>query len=223
MQEGCIFYVIHVSGRRMIQSGIDGLSRGDQNAGVLAGKRMELFIPLHHSALSQSSTLISWTTDWAADAQGMAPSVLAPNDWCQAHPHQGTYIWTPPPAAAATALEFLNESVHKRPFSTHILLVPRIMTAWWFKIANKASDLVVNIKPGVGDWWNAAQLEPLTLCIVLPLSREKPWKHRRTKRVLQVERRLQEMWQNREERSRTVLRELLSHARSVSRVSWDLV
>lgn len=52
-------HVTHVSGRRMIAQGTDGLSRGDFSDGVMRGKAMGDFIPLHQSALDLSLGLIS--------------------------------------------------------------------------------------------------------------------------------------------------------------------
>jgi hypothetical protein len=43
MRLGIIIRVIHVSGKRMIQVGVDGVSRGDLNAGVMAGANMLSF------------------------------------------------------------------------------------------------------------------------------------------------------------------------------------
>ena len=42
MDTGMILHVIHVSGRRMILSGVDGLSRGDHTTGIVAGTTLEI-------------------------------------------------------------------------------------------------------------------------------------------------------------------------------------
>ena len=57
MQTGCRIYLVHVAGTRMIAQGSDGLSRGDQNAGVMAGRDMLSFVPLNLSAFDRSSNL----------------------------------------------------------------------------------------------------------------------------------------------------------------------
>ena len=50
----CKLEVVHVTGTRMIDQGIDGLSRGDMYEGVMAGSSMLSFIPLHKSAGERS-------------------------------------------------------------------------------------------------------------------------------------------------------------------------
>jgi hypothetical protein len=44
----------------MIMTGIDGVSRGDMNAGVMAGADMLYFVPLNLSELHRSPTLTRW-------------------------------------------------------------------------------------------------------------------------------------------------------------------
>jgi hypothetical protein len=49
MEHGLILHGLHVSGRCMIAQGTDGLSRADHSEGVMQGKDMRDFIPLHLS------------------------------------------------------------------------------------------------------------------------------------------------------------------------------
>jgi hypothetical protein len=46
MQAGCTIFLVHVSGLRMVASGINGISRGDFNAGVMMGQPLLKFVPL---------------------------------------------------------------------------------------------------------------------------------------------------------------------------------
>ena len=78
---------------------------------------------------------------------------------------KGTYIWTPPPAAAEPALEELRKAQHRRTTSTHIVLIPKLLTPAWRNHLNKVSD--------VG--WPTSKHEPLTIGIVFPLIRYQPW------------------------------------------------
>jgi hypothetical protein len=43
----------------------------------------------------------------------------------------GTFVWAPPPAAAAVALEELRKARIKRQDSMHILVVPRLLMPEW--------------------------------------------------------------------------------------------
>ncbi len=140
--------VVHVSGKRMIESGVDGISRGDMNAGMMVGQSVYAFIPLHLSAEEQSPKLVNWIKEWAEKGA----KLLNPNWWPDLKAAKGTYIWTPPPAAADAMVDWLGESVHKRSSSVHIVAVSRLMTACWRKILGKIGDLQVEIPCGVDVW-----------------------------------------------------------------------
>jgi hypothetical protein len=121
-------HLIHVSGTSMIWSGVDGLSRGDRNAGIMTGASMLLFVPIAQSAIERSPKLASWITEWGTPARtpNKEVKVLSPTEWCDLHPSGKTYVWVPPPAAASYAIEWLGQSIHKRPDSVHIMVVPRL-------------------------------------------------------------------------------------------------
>ena len=70
-------HIIHVSGERMKVQGSDGLSRGNLNVGVMAGKRMLEFIPIHLTALERSSTLKPWLETFI----GNEVEWLLPYEW----------------------------------------------------------------------------------------------------------------------------------------------
>lgn len=57
-----ILHVIHVSGKRMIAQGTDGLSRADHSQGVMQGRPIEDFIPLHLNPYSREPKLQRWMT-----------------------------------------------------------------------------------------------------------------------------------------------------------------
>jgi hypothetical protein len=58
MAHDLILHVVHVSRRRMIAQGTDGLSRADHLEGVMQGtRRMEEYMPLHLDALERSPAL----------------------------------------------------------------------------------------------------------------------------------------------------------------------
>ena len=50
-------HVIHIAGTRMIECGIDGLSRGLMNKGVMQGRSL---LELQKTALEQSPKLLEW-------------------------------------------------------------------------------------------------------------------------------------------------------------------
>ena len=63
MNFNIIIRMIHVSGKRMIKQGTDGLSRGDHGEGVMRGTPMIEFVPLGKSAFDRAPSLRGWMKD----------------------------------------------------------------------------------------------------------------------------------------------------------------
>ena len=78
MRGDLIVHVIWIAGKRMIVQGSDGLSRGDNLSGVMAGKNFLKYIPLNETAFERSS--LAQTTimrQWLDDSWKLA----TPIDW----------------------------------------------------------------------------------------------------------------------------------------------
>ena len=223
-KEGDLFiHLVHVSGTRMIWSDVDGLSCGDHNAGVMAGEAMTSFVPLSQNAAEHSTSLLPWLRSWAtpmveSSSKQVKVLLVSPTEWCDPHPSGGTYVWMPPPAAAAAAVEWLGQSIHKRPDSVHIVLVPGLMTSLWNKRLSKTSDLLFTIPLESKVVWPRENHEPLMCAVCLPLSRDSPWRHRGSARVKGVFKRLSPLWETGDDAPGRVLRELLGVARTLGKV-----
>ena len=174
MNAGMSLHIIHISGKRMILSGVDGLSRGDSTTGIMARENALSFVPLHLSALERSPALADWVRDWATN-----PIFLTNNQWPDKHRSGGIYVWTPPPGAARDMLDFATDSILKRPDSVHIFLIPRLMTAYWYKVLGKATDVLFTLSCGKPAW-PADTLEPLIVAVSLPHSKKEPWIFKRS-------------------------------------------
>jgi hypothetical protein len=74
---GIVATVSHVSGKRMIAEGAEGLSRGLLNEGVMAGESILSFVPFHLPALDRSPAVFDWVQSWA----GEKVLTLEPEDW----------------------------------------------------------------------------------------------------------------------------------------------
>jgi len=163
----------HISGDRMIATGMDGLSRGDNDAGVSLGYDIREFVPLHLSAWDVAGhTLEDWCTRWmGSDYQ--AP--LAPEGWFDDGHRPGIHVWAPPPAAALIALKEMARSRHKRPYNTtHVVLIPRLLyQEEWRKRFEKEVDLWFILSHDTA--WPHCTFEPLMVGIRFPLSRSYPW------------------------------------------------
>ena len=61
-----ILHMIHVSGKRMIVSGVDALSRRDTTRRVMQGNNLLSYFPFHLDADQRSSALVPWINSWWA-------------------------------------------------------------------------------------------------------------------------------------------------------------
>lgn len=233
---GIVLIVSHVSGKRMIASGGDGISRGLLNEGVMAGTPMLAFLPLHKSALERSDTLLDWIKTWAGDEL----TALTPYDWFQrGHDitgwekeegslffqptlESGIYVWSPPPAAADVALEQLRIARIKRQDSTHIFICPRLLQPLWRKQIHKAADIVFMVPTGAPGW-PESMFEPLLIGICFPFLRHQPWQLRSTPKMHAVGRDLHRVWETPDMDAGPVLRKLWSVVRTLQQVSARVV
>ena len=170
MSTSMILHVVHVSGRRMIAQGTDGLSRGDHSTGVMRGNDMVEFIPLHLSASDRSPQVATWVK---SVLEGLPYKILSPEDWFLPHANPEIHVWVPPPAAADAAVERLRISRHMRPNTMHLFIVPRLMTGRWRKQLGKASDFYFRLMDE--DTWDLEkQYEPLLIYCCLPFLPHRP-------------------------------------------------
>jgi len=136
----------------------------------------------------ERSTILA---DWITTMFGDSIEFLAPEDWYrrgQDHISKykdangfwrirtkpGTFVWTPPPAAADAALEELRKARLKRQSSTHIIIIPRFMTILWLIQLNKVVDLIVYL-PNKYNFWPHAMHEPLVVAFCFPFVNYRPW------------------------------------------------
>ena len=218
-------HIIHVSGERMKEQGSDGLSRGNLNVGVMAGRKMIDFVPIHITALERTNCLKPWLLEFV----GESAEFLEPKDWFRrGHDiedssweinsdglklpsiKKGTYIWTPQPCAGVTAVEELRRARHKRQQSRHLFIIPRLMAPTWRKHLHKAADLILTLKPG-HKAWPIEMLEPLTLAFIFPFIRQQPWQLRGSVQLLALGRELSRVWNGDGGREGPLLRELWSY------------
>ena len=184
----CAIQIIHVSGTRMISQ----LSRSDMLEGVFKGRDMLSFVPLHLSALDREPSLTEWVESWLVDTKYSKLKILKAEDWfLRGHDHiigfrknldgvimpsyrKGTFVWSPPPAAARIELEELRQARHKRQASLHVFLVPRLMSPEWRSQLYKTADLIFSIPAGHTHWQKSTH-EPLTVAICFPYIHRTPW------------------------------------------------
>ena len=236
----CKINFIHVSGTRMIAQGTDGLSRGDLNEGVMKGDQLSSFIPLHLSALARQPDLRAWILSFVIPSNPREEIIFLDYEgWFErAHDIVGgekngdgvwmpryttsTYVWTPPPAATQIAVEQLRRARLKREASTHVVVVPRLMSPEWRKQLFKVADLCIEL-PFDKIWTKAEQHEPLTLAVVFPFLSHSPWQLKRTPAFLALGNVLRSLWKEGTISSGTLLHKLFCIQRGLSDLSPRLV
>lgn len=237
---GAKIHLIHCSGKRQIQQGMDGASRGDLTEGVLRGDPMLAFVPLCWTAFdySRDDLLLSWVRSWSNDrsllplltdqwfdyAHGIRGGTKNLDGiWTPTIVGKGTYLWAPPPSIAREAVAELRKARHKRPTDLHIFCVPRIMGYLWRKQLEKESDVVLLVRAGRIPCWPVDNCETLLIALCLPFIRSSPWKLGRTPRLLGDERRMRRMLQDGSGDPGTILRKLCQLSGRLDRMSPSLV
>jgi len=176
--------------------------------------------------LDRSPELLSWINNWVPTP--LVP--LQPDEWYnRGHgllggsvnrdglwiPHESYeqwFLWLPPPAAAATALQEFGISRHKRTSHGHLFVCPRLFTNRWRKKLFNIADLVFEVAAGRRSFWPSPLHEPLIVGLILPFVPFPPWQLRGSERLLALERELRQVWQNPLADEWPILR-LFAHAR----------
>ena len=188
---GLFIHVLWIARTRMIEQGTDGLSRGDYNTGVMAGKDFLSLVPLNKTALDRSPCLEQWIREtfpgW------LVWDLLSPDGWFTTGHEEGHFIWVPQPAVADVVLEQMCEVFIARPWNAHFFVCPALMTYHWRKQLRKVADVVVTIPAG-GDLWPASCHEPLVIGLTCPLLAYRPWRVRRSKRLVGGKCELPKVW-----------------------------
>jgi hypothetical protein len=87
----------------MIAQGTDCLSQADHSQGVMQGKLILEFVPLHLHPLERAPCLKLWLKQLTA---GMNPTILTPEGWYTTGHGCGTFLWITSPAATEVVRKF---------------------------------------------------------------------------------------------------------------------
>jgi hypothetical protein len=235
MHESVRIIVSHVSGLRMQAEGTDGTSRGQFREGVNVGENMLDFLPWNEAARERTPLLEPWLRSWMGDGL----EFLDPVGWfTRGHDQSGgayddkgfwrhkitpgTFVWTPPPAAAIVALEELRKSRIKRQDSTHFFVCSRLLTPEWLKQLWKTADIIFQVPPGTPGW-PADMFEPLTIGIVFPFLPNRPWQLKGTPKMFYLVRQVRKMFKDKILDPGDFLRELLLECRRFHSMPADVV
>lgn len=235
MHSGAVFIVTHVSGKRMIAQGTDGVSRGSLNQGVTTGSPMLLFCPWNKSAFDVQPNLLTWLRNnmWS----DLEP--LTPEDWYERghdlnggyydtkgfwrnNIKKGKYIWAPPPAAADACLEQLRIARLKRQNSFHVIVIPKLMTPLWLRQLWKASDFIFSIE-AKHEFWSESNYESLIVGVIFPFLSFPPYCLQRTPRLCDVGRQLSRMYKESDVAQRNFLSKFCTRFKNISSLQESVV
>jgi hypothetical protein len=206
-------HVIHVSGKRMMRQGADGLSRAEHGIGVMLGKDIRMFIPIHLDPVVREPKVREWIDDVT---RGLNFKILSSSGWFDDGHNDGNFVWTVPPAAAEVVVEQLGFMRLKRPNSMHLIVIPRLMTGRWRKHLGRGTDGYSRLEDS--EVWDIKHhFEPLLIYLCLPFCSSNP-KFQERIRILERFRRAlyeQRLPETPSLRRRDILRQLLCDARKL--------
>jgi hypothetical protein len=165
MNHNIILHVVHVSGKRMIDQGADGLSRADHYTGAVTGHDIRLWVPLNKGALERFPRL---ETRICRVTRDLGFTALSPEGWFADGHGYGNFLWAPAPAAVEVVVEQLGKARLKRAEAMHVIIVPRLMTGRWRRHLGRGTDSNFTIKNRKDAWEILAQFEPLVIFACLP-------------------------------------------------------
>ena len=61
-------------------------------------------------------------------------------------------MWGPPPAIEETALDIFLKSSIQRPYKSHLMVVPRLMTFSWRNQMGEEADLLFSVPVDIPLW-----------------------------------------------------------------------
>ena len=176
---------------------------------------------LHLSAIEWSTDVEPWIRSWWP-VENEELQFLSPHGWfCEGH-STGSFVWTPPPAAARPALDVLSTARHKRPSCMHIVVIPRLFTVLWRKFLGKLADLVFTLPCG-HPCWPKSQHEPLIVALCFPLIPYRPFALRNCSQVPAIEGELRRMFARGTWGDGDCLRQLCQWARALGSMPEDVV
>ena len=148
---GFILHAIHILGRQMKASGVDGLSRGDLTEGMMSRQDPLSFIPFHLVGADERSNgqAGAWVQSWwhsknGTDFGGLLLREVTKDNMFELRDFKAAHLWILPPAAMEVALELLCEDHLAHPQWPHVFVVPRLMTHMWRKGSDEERRPVVH-------------------------------------------------------------------------------
>jgi hypothetical protein len=159
MKYDIILHAIWIAGMRMIQQGTDDLSRGGGAGLAKQGLSMTSEVPLSLGALERNALLEPSIRSWAGE-EGLV--TLTPDGWFSDAHARGFFLWAPPPASDAEAVDQLCGAVHKRPCCLYVCVCVCPLTTtnlwnlwnlWAFLLFSHSAGMNLGSYGVPSQWW----------------------------------------------------------------------
>ena len=128
---GFILHVLHISGKRMKATGVEGLSRGDHTEGMMAGEDPMSFLLFHQGADTRSRGRVGkWVRSWrrtcnqaqdpeqGRDWGGLPLEEVNQDNMFELKNVRAARLWMLPPAAMEVAIKLSWEEAGAPPVAS---------------------------------------------------------------------------------------------------------
>ena len=167
------------------------------------------FVPLHKSAVERQPRVLTMLLRQVVNDTDEI-KILNTTDWFTVPQEQdGIFVWVPPPCLADVAVFLMAEAWHVRPWNTHVILTPSLLSGRWRRMLSKAVDMFCVLPFSEEFWPKDTEHEPLTIAFAFPLLNRNPWRVKFSD-ILKYERDV----------LRQMHRKSIAHARDYLRQFW---
>ena len=132
-----------------------------------------------------------------------------------------TFVRSPPPAACNVAIQELRKARIKKWDSTHIILVPRLMTPMWLK--QLYNDVIWLLKSRHLVTTGTLTYKPCVIGFCFPFLSHFPWQIRSNPKMFSLHRTLQQVWEEDQVSSGFVLHKFMLASRRFPHMQENVV
>ena len=161
--------MVHITGTRMIDSGIYGLSRGKKLGGMMRGVKPLKPVPVDVGAVEilrgLEECLRSW---WGANIKKIQPSY-----WFEVK--EDILLLETTPDVAETVIKLFLEACLQHPYRYHLIVVHLLMEFLWRKRIGKETYLLFNVNVGIPFWYLRGHVT-LIIVLLLPIISLRKWR-----------------------------------------------
>ena len=153
---------------------IGGMSQGDLLGGTIISGDTMYFITLNEGIWDRENGLTNnfinklWTKKGGGTWGVMELQLIETEVWVRKMNGYGSYVWAPPPEAAAVSVDMFVELSYKCIHGTHMFVLMQVMTQFNLNNLGKDADLMLKFVVGT-NVWPCSQHKALNLFAIISL------------------------------------------------------